>query len=106
MNKEDVLAKSRIEKNDEGFIYMLNEGSKYGTLYFVVIIILLIVFTTITSRFADASLLTTVLWFFLTGHYTGHNKTLDKKKKFLVFASWLFTLACFLTYLNLAFFAK
>lgn len=104
MNKEEILKKSRIEKIDEGNLFILNNGSRYGSMILLSIIIPLILFTFFTWRLAESALLMTVLWGFLTGNYIGHRKAIQEKKKGLIIVSCIFTIICFMTYLNQAFF--
>ena len=100
MNKDEILQKSRSENMDEGNLYILNKGSKYGSLLFIRIVLPLIFFTIFTWRLSELALLLTVLWGFLTGHYMGWNKALRHDKKGLIVVSWIFTIVCFITYLN------
>ncbi len=44
MNKEEILAKSREEKNDEGVAYAANRGRRYGVSAMCLMMIVLIVF--------------------------------------------------------------
>ncbi|MEG0277158.1 MAG: DUF6442 family protein [Coprobacillus sp.] len=100
MNKEEILSKSRSEKNDEGILFILNKGNQYGSTVFLVAILALILFTVIMWRVADSALLMTVLWTYLTGHFIGYAKADHQKRTGLIMVSLLATAVCFGTYLN------
>lgn len=42
MNKEEILARSRQEKHDEGMTMAENEGRKFGLMAFCVIFIIIV----------------------------------------------------------------
>ena len=105
MNKEDILKRSREEKNDEGNWFILNNGNRYGTIFFIIIMLALLALTIFTWRITESALLMTVLWGFLTGQFIGHNKALQNNKKGVVIIVIGFTLVCFITYVNQAFFS-
>lgn len=105
MNKEDILKRSREEKMDEGNWFILNTGNRYGTVIFLTVMLLLIALTTFTWRISESALLMTVLWANLTGQFIGHNKALQNNKKGIIIVSVIFTIVCFITYVNQAFFS-
>ena len=50
MNKEEILAKSRKEKSDEGLIAAENQGRKIGIAVFCAVLIFVIVFNLFTAQ--------------------------------------------------------
>lgn len=105
MNKKEILEKSKNDKPDEGFLFVLNSGNEYGIKTFLIIMIAMIIFTFVTWRIVDSCLLVTVLWCFLSGHFMGQNKAAHNEKRGLVFVSCMITLICFVSYIRLAFFS-
>lgn len=50
MNKEDVLKKSREEKEDEGTVYAENKGRRYGAIAFCSFFIVILLFNLSTGQ--------------------------------------------------------
>ncbi|MCC0697122.1 DUF6442 family protein [Clostridioides sp. ES-S-0048-02] len=103
MNKEEILERSRQEKSNEGYLFILNKGQRYGTLLFVGIIVPLIILNLIKLRTTDLSLLLTILWGWLTGNYYGSFKALNKKSGFIILLSSIITLSSFIYYITQVF---
>lgn len=63
MNKEEILAKSRKEKNDEGLIAAENQGRKIGIAVFCAVLIFVLVFNLFTAQSNYAPM--ALLWAFI-----------------------------------------
>lgn len=50
MNKEDILSRSREQKEDEGIIYAENKGRRYGVIGFSVMFIIIMFFNIFTKH--------------------------------------------------------
>lgn len=50
MNKDEILKKSRAEKDDEGTIYVNNNGHRYGVIGFCSVFIIIILFNIFTKQ--------------------------------------------------------
>lgn len=50
MKKEEILRKSREEKNDEGVTYEKNEGLRFGVIGFCTIFVIIMVFNIIMKQ--------------------------------------------------------
>lgn len=98
MNKEEILEKSRKEKNDEGFDFFLKNAYKRGTATFMIVIVPLFIIATIFGRLNDCYLLLTVFW----GYFAGYScKGLDyKNNKFTIFLTTCLTIMCFVMYIK------
>ncbi|MEG0365981.1 MAG: DUF6442 family protein [Coprobacillus sp.] len=100
MNKEEILKRSRSEKDDEGILFVLNKGSLFGTRIFLLIIISLIIFSLVMLRTVDLALLLTILWGYLAGIFIGFSKAENQKRVGLITVSILVTIMCFALYIN------
>lgn len=63
MNREEILAKSREEKHDEGFLEAENQGRKIGMIAFCIIFIFIIIFNLINGIKSYGPM--TMFWAFL-----------------------------------------
>ena len=104
MDKEEILALSRKEKNDEGFLYMQGNGSKYGTILFCILIIILLLIAISTWNTTDMALILTILWGYLTGFFLGYSKASKEKRTGLLLFSSIMTMYLFATYIYAIFF--
>lgn len=83
MNKEDILEKSRNEKNDEGIIFALNKSYKYGVGIFSIVFIFILILALVKWRTTDICLLMTVFFGLYTGILYGYRKANNEKKYFM-----------------------
>lgn len=81
MNKEEVLAKSRKEKIDEGFVEAENRGRKIGYVVFSFISIFLIIFNFINGR-KNYEIIALIFAFLGAESYSKYSFT--KQKTFLI----------------------
>lgn len=64
MNKEDILAKSRKEKNDEGMMSTENKGRRIGISAFCCVFIFIVIFNVFNGRNSYAPM--AMFWAFLS----------------------------------------
>ena len=81
MNKEDILAKIRQEKNDEGMKYIENKGRKFGVMGFTAIIIFIIIYNLINGL--DSYSVFSIFWSYAALESYGKYKIL-KEKTYLI----------------------
>lgn len=98
MNKDDILALSRKEKNDEGFLFLMSKGGIYGTKIFCFVIIFVLIIATIKWNTTDMALILAILWAYLTGYFLGISKARKDKKIGLVLFSSFLTIYMLATY--------
>ncbi|MBZ9623171.1 DUF6442 family protein [Clostridium sp. FP2] len=81
MNKEEILSKSREEKNDEGIKYLEDKGRKFGEIGFSAIIIFLVIYNLIKGL--NSYSVFSIFWAYLALKYYGKYKIL-KEKEYLI----------------------
>ena len=77
MNKEEILAKSRAEKRDEGAEYALDKGRMYGILGMTLMYLLLLIFNWTYDQ--NCSSLFAMYWMYLGFELLGRNKVTRQK---------------------------
>lgn len=100
MNREDILEKSRNEKNDEGIIFALNEGYKYGVGIFSIVYIFILILALVKWRTTDICLLMTVFFGLYTGILCGYQKATNKKKYFMTIFCAVLTIIFLISYVK------
>lgn len=84
MDKEEILQKSREEKNDEGKEFALNKGRKSGVIGMVVVFVILAVFSLYNNRQETNYALIAMFFGYLGsesyGLYSLSNKKIDLLK--------------------------
>lgn len=63
MNKDEILAKSRKEKNDEGLREAQNKGRRIGTAAFACMVVVILIFDLIQGR--DSYSVLAVFWAYI-----------------------------------------
>ncbi len=90
MKKEEILAKSRKEKNDEGFIAARNHGQKIGIGAFCLVFAFIVIFDFFNGQSSYAPL--AMFWAFLAAEaYPQYKFTQNKAYLITVIAG---TIAC------------
>lgn len=97
MNKEEILAKSRKERLDEGVKNAENHGMKIGIVSFLVVLIFLMIFNLCTGQKNDALL--AVFWAYVAaGAYPRYRFSKEKSLLVTTVAGGLLSLANLATY--------
>lgn len=69
MEKQDILAKSRQEKEDEGVTYAENSGRRYGEISFCLLMIAVLIYN--LAKDLDSYLPLALLWGYLAAQALG-----------------------------------
>lgn len=83
MNKEEILEKSRSEKEDEGVTYAANKGRRYGVAAMCLMMIVLLAFNWFQGQNNYAIL--AILWAYLGLEAYGTYKVTNGKGRLVVF---------------------
>lgn len=80
MNKEEILVKSRQEKNDEGIRYLENKGRRFGVMGFSAIIIFIVIYNLINGLNSYSAF--SIFWSYIALEGYGKYK-ISKERKYL-----------------------
>ena len=78
MNKEEVLVKSRQEKNDEGIKYLETKGRGVGIIGFFAIIIFIVIYNFINGQ--NSYSVFSIFWSYIALEGYGKYKILKERK--------------------------
>lgn len=78
MNKEEILARSRAERKDEGEEFALGKGRLYGEAAMTLMYLALLVFNWVYDR--DNSMLFALYWMYLAFELIGRYRVKHQKK--------------------------
>jgi hypothetical protein len=85
MNRDDILERSRKEKEDEGQVAADNTGRKIGYLAFIVVYILLVIYSMLSGEYKTMWAIIGLFWVPITFLHYGRYR-FSKEKKYLVTA--------------------
>lgn len=92
MNKEEILAKSRLEQKDEGMLQAENEGQYIGILAFNIIFIIIIILNLLTGHHNYSAM--AMFWAFVSAE--SYPKYKFTKKNMYLFFTIISAIACIL----------
>lgn len=93
MNKEEILAKSRAERKDEGTEYILSRGRIFGVAGMTFMYLALIIFNFVFDK--DNSCLFAVYWMFLGFEYMGRYRASQKRADLITSVIGIIAGVCF-----------
>lgn len=97
VNKEDILAKSRKEKNDEGLIAAENQGRKIGIAAFCFVFIFILLFNFITGQASSSAV--ALFWaFFAAEAYPKYKFTSESHYLLIVIGGTIASIAALANY--------
>ena len=94
MDKNEILEKSRQEKEDEGVTYAENEGRRYGEISFCLLIIAVLVYD--FAKGLDNYLPMSLLWAYLAAQALGKYQARREHKYLWVVVCGAIASLCFL----------
>ena len=97
MNKEEILAKSRKENNDEGKKNAENKGREIGIVSFLIVLVFLLIFNMCNGQSNDA--LAAVFWSYVAAEsYPRYRFSKDKTLLVTAIAGSFLSIANLITY--------